>query len=251
MANHDLLETCPLYHRSSLQRLWRTFSIPKAFQQRNGICFDDAYEYTYRVKAYSSKDSSWSSEVTIQTPSYILATPAISALTNTGTNTVLVQWKDNDSRYSYIYVYRRAKGEANYQLLGQTDDYNKQFEDNTVVPSQTYYYKLLSSDGTYSSDYSDSVAITTKSFSLSAPSLNTEYLAGSFNICPDSSSAPGITNLLTERIDLARQVSSAVSETDTEKKLHTYELFGHSIRTVCLTYALVPSDVVNRTGSSL
>jgi len=50
MANHDLLETCPLYHRSSLQRLWRTFSIPKAFQQRNGICFDDAYEYTYRVK---------------------------------------------------------------------------------------------------------------------------------------------------------------------------------------------------------
>jgi hypothetical protein len=168
-------------------------------------------EYTYRVKAYSSKDSSWSSEVTLQTPSYVLANPAISSLTNTGTNTVLVQWKDNDSRYTYIYVYRRAKGEANYQLLGQTDDYNKQFEDNTVVPSQTYYYKLLSSDGTYSSDYSDSVAITTKSFSLSAPSLNTEYYAGSFSEYPDYNYNPGKNTLLTERIDLAYPVASAAS----------------------------------------
>src|SRR5690606_33481126 len=91
-------------------------------------------EYYYRIKAYSSSDSSWSSETYVQTPYFTLNPPTIISLTNYSSTNVLIKWKDNDPQYTKVQVFRRTEGESDFVLIAEADDAKGEYDDASVVP---------------------------------------------------------------------------------------------------------------------
>ncbi len=115
-------------------------------------------EFFYRIKAISSADSSWSDQVYVKTPLYVLSTPTLESVLSISTGIVEVKWKDNDSHYASFQIERKMDN-GSYILIGEAEGYLNSFQDNTVYTGHKYFYRVKTGDTSYSSGYSNIISI--------------------------------------------------------------------------------------------
>lgn len=140
--------------------------ISVGFVGRNITTFTDsgnglvgANDYCYRIKAYSSSDSSWSLDACTRTPQFLLRAPLNVTLTNTTSKNIKVQWLDNDPTFAPFDIERKMEAGGFYAVIATTDGNTTTYNDNTVEPGHTYYYRIRTYEaGSYSS-YSEEKSI--------------------------------------------------------------------------------------------
>ncbi|MBZ0199443.1 MAG: fibronectin type III domain-containing protein, partial [Ignavibacteriaceae bacterium] len=76
-----------------------------------------ATDYCYRIKAYSSSDSSWSTDACTRTPQFLLRAPLNVTLTNTSSRNIVVQWLDNDPTYASFDIERKTEVNGYYTVI--------------------------------------------------------------------------------------------------------------------------------------
>ena len=136
---------------------------------RNATTFSDSLsglvpggQYTYRIKAISGNDSSWSNEITVSTPYNILATPVITALTNPSAGKVTLKYNVNNSPWADYCLFERKTGSGGtWAQIFQVDSWMTTYDDTTVQAGNTYYYRMRKYDvsGVRYSDYSNEMSI--------------------------------------------------------------------------------------------
>ena len=138
-----------------------------------------ATDYCYRIKAFSSSDSSWSLEACTRTPQFLLRAPVNVTLTNTTSKNVKVQWTDNDPTVAPFDIERKMEVGGFYVVIATTDGNTTTYNDNTVEPGHTYYYRIRTYEaGSYSS-YSEEKSIYSRIIPPPAPTgLFVSYYAG-------------------------------------------------------------------------
>jgi len=171
------------YFKVERRRTWALFETAGYASANSESYTDSSYEltggadYFYRIKAVSEKDSSWSNEVYVFMPPYMLKPPAIISLINSSSSKVTLKWKDNDQQWSDFIIERKING-GNFSEAGLVTGSFNTFQD-TVHPGINYTYRIKAYDGIYSSEYSDEKSILTQIIPLPAPSGFTGYFDGS------------------------------------------------------------------------
>lgn len=170
------------YFKIERRRPWSSFEAI-GYTAVNSESFTDSSseliggaEYFYRVKAVSGSDSSWSNEVYVFMPPYLLKAPTIISVTNPSSRSVLVKWRDNDQQWAGFIVEKKTDG-GNFSEAGRVEGSVLSFRD-TVQPGKNYYYRVKQDDGIYSSNYSDEVGILTQVVPLTAPFNVNGYFDG-------------------------------------------------------------------------
>jgi|GEM_PF-512519 hypothetical protein len=166
-------------------------------------------EYYYRVKAVSGNDSSWSTDVYVQTFPYDITKPTNLVATNTVAQTVHLTWSDNDYNETQTNIERRTGTSGQFSVIDSvTYSDLKSYDDNTVIVGETYSYRVrqarLSSDYSIYSDYSNTATITI-TVSPSAPTnLTGVFLPASRNVKLDwSDNSDNETGFVIEKRDSA------------------------------------------------
>ncbi len=121
--------------------------------------------YSYRIKAFSSKDSAHSNVSTTTTYSFDL--PAPSNLTgnyNKPQRLVNLNWINNDTQglIKFFEIERSVTDKSNYVSIGTISASQTNFVDSTTQENRVYYYRVvgLNNNRQYS-EYSNEIAIST------------------------------------------------------------------------------------------
>lgn len=115
-------------------------------------------EYFYKVKVFSSKDSSSSVEISVTTPGYILASPNLTSGKVEGDSVIVINWSDNEPRYANYELFRKTNS-GDYELLVTVDGYLSFYKDSNITKGNTYSYMVRLNDGFYKSEFSNSISV--------------------------------------------------------------------------------------------
>lgn len=120
---------------------------------------------SYRIKAFSSRDSAHSNVSTTTTYSFDL--PAPGNLTGTYDRVqriVTLNWNNNDTQnlIRFFEIERSVDNKNNYVKIGTVPSTQTNFSDATTQTNRVYYYRVagLNNDRQYS-EYSNEIAIST------------------------------------------------------------------------------------------
>jgi hypothetical protein len=170
------------YFKIERRREWTLFETI-GYTEKNTEFFCDSAngllagaEYYYRIKAVSENDSSWSNDIYIFMPQYILKAPSLVSLTNTSSRRLLIKWKDNDQQYADFVIERKETG-GDFIVVGRASNYLSSFVDS-VHPLKNYTYRVKQDDGIYTSFYSDEKEMTTAIVPIPAPENLNGYFDG-------------------------------------------------------------------------
>ncbi len=117
--------------------------------------------YWYRVKATNGGiDSNWEtqSETTSATPLAVPTNPK--ALTFSPTE-IDVSWSDNSSNDTGFEIHRATSSGGTFTLIHTTGPDAEAYRDNSLTANTPYFYKVLATDGTSSSAFTNEVTATT------------------------------------------------------------------------------------------
>lgn len=113
-----------------------------------------ATDYCYRIKAFSSSDSSWSLEACARTPQFLLRAPVNITLTNTSSKNIRVEWTDNDPTFASFEIERKTEVNGTYHLIATVAGNINLYDDSSVEPGHTYYYRIRTFESANYSPYS-------------------------------------------------------------------------------------------------
>jgi hypothetical protein len=100
-------------------------------------------QYTYRIKAISGTDSSWSNELTVSTPVSDLVSPSITSITNSAPGIVTIKWNSNNDPWAdYCLIERKTGSSGTYSQIVQLDSYITAFDDTTAQIGNNYFYRI-------------------------------------------------------------------------------------------------------------
>lgn len=143
---------------------------------RDSIGLSAGTEYTYRIKVFSSKDSSWSNEFSVKTLLYNLLSPTITAITNPYSKKVIINWKDNDNSVGRFRIERKEEL-GTFAFIAEAESWVSSYNDVTVVPNKTYVYRIRTFDNESTSPYSNELGISTLPLPYGVP----QSFTGSFS----------------------------------------------------------------------
>ena len=136
---------------------------------RNATAYTDSMsglvpggQYSYRIKAVSGSDSSWSNEIFVSTPYNMLVPPVITSLTNPATGKVTLKYNVNNSPWADYCMFERKTGiGGTWAQIFSLDSWMNTCDDTTVQAGNTYFYRMRKYDvsGVRYSDYSNEMTI--------------------------------------------------------------------------------------------
>lgn len=126
-------------------------------------------EYTYRIKAFTETDSSWSNEINIKTHPYNLSRPTNLTAGVQSSRKVNLSWKTNSTHVTFNQIERKNGAGGIYVFVDAIPVASSTFIDSTVIPGNTYYYRVRSTDGFIYSDYSNESVVTLPIITITAP----------------------------------------------------------------------------------
>ncbi len=100
-------------------------------------------QYAYRIKAFSSSDSSWSNTVYVTMPSSGSSAPFTIRVDRTPGGKILLNWNKAASKAGVIEISRKASTAKNYKILTNLSGNETRYLDNYAVPGSQYIYKLI------------------------------------------------------------------------------------------------------------
>jgi hypothetical protein len=157
-------------------------------------------DYYYRVKVFSSNDSAASSEVLVRTLAFEPPTNLQAMVFNS--KTIRLTWTNNNSYQLQIIVERKVGASGNWTTLGTVSSTPAQYDDATVQPGTTYYYRIKGSDGINTSDYTNEAVVTAQIVSLFPPTnLNAFYNGASLIKLSWTDNSPNESGFIIERRD--------------------------------------------------
>lgn len=116
--------------------------------------------YIYRIKAYSTTDSSWSGEKTITMSSFNLVRPSGFSAAQISAGRIRLSWTDNSNFEIRTYVERKVSAAGTYEVIGFAQTDITTFDDTTYTPNALLYYRLQTFDGNGYSEYSNEITFT-------------------------------------------------------------------------------------------
>lgn len=120
---------------------------------------------SYRIKAFSSRDSAYSNVSTTTTYSFDLPAPSnLSGSYNRVQRIVSLNWTNNDTQnlIKFFDIERSTDNQNNYLKIGTVSATQTNFSDSTTQTNKVYYYRVagFNNDRQYS-EYSNEIAIST------------------------------------------------------------------------------------------
>lgn len=121
--------------------------------------------FTYRIKAYSSKDSAYSNTSTTTTYSFDLPAPTnLTGSYDKPQRLVTLNWTNNDTQglIKFFEIERSMNDKNNFVSIGTVPAAQTNFIDSTTQTNKVYYYRVagLNNDRQFS-EYSNEIAIST------------------------------------------------------------------------------------------
>ena len=178
-------------------RIWRRVGLTGSFAEigttgQNQTVFQNANlvpntTYTYRVTAFNSQgDSANSNEVTQNTPGNQPTPPAPpTGLTATAAapTRVLLSWVDVSDNETGFRIRRRIGSTGNFVDLATVNANVNFFEDSTVQPNTTIFYRVVAFNNNGESGSSNDASVTTPGGNVTQPvapsALNTSSITSS------------------------------------------------------------------------
>ncbi|MDD5653502.1 MAG: PKD domain-containing protein, partial [Candidatus Omnitrophica bacterium] len=103
--------------------------------------------YYYKVKAYITNNlgiktySDWSNTASATTQAAIVA-PTNLAASATGSSAIYMGWYDNSNNETGFEIHRSTSSTGTYSKVGEVGANVNVFNNNSLSPSTTYYYKV-------------------------------------------------------------------------------------------------------------
>lgn len=121
--------------------------------------------FSYRIKAYSSKDSAHSNVSTTTTYSFDLPAPSnLAGNYDKPQRMVNLSWSNTDTQglIKFFEIERSVNDRSNFVSIGRVSSTQTNFNDATTQTNRVYYYRVagLNNIGQYS-EYSNEIAIST------------------------------------------------------------------------------------------
>lgn len=116
--------------------------------------------YIYRIKAYSTTDSSWSGEKTVTMSSFNLSRPTNFGANQIAPGRIRLSWTDNSNFEIRTYIERKNGAAGEYSVIGFAQTDIATFDDTTYSPNTLLYYRLQTFDGNGYSEYSSEITFT-------------------------------------------------------------------------------------------
>lgn len=121
---------------------------------------DQVATYKYRVKAFNEfSESEYSNETEVTTLFFPLNAPTGLSAVNVS-DYVVLNW-DDTNLYESFYLIERKDDFNDFTIIGDVPSDETSFEDHTVAPSTTYYYRVKATNEFTQSEYSEIVEIDT------------------------------------------------------------------------------------------
>jgi len=123
----------------------------------------DSITYIYRVAAFNSSNfSTYSNEFTVTTPVRIAAPTNLVATANSTTQ-VIVTWQDNEFQEDGYKIERKTGLAGTYSIIDSVSTNVTLYVDNSVSPSNIYYYRAFAYILNVNSFYSNEDSANTSS----------------------------------------------------------------------------------------
>ncbi len=129
--------------------------------------------YHYRVKAFNGGGSTYYATTSATTANVPAAPSALSATPGTFSVAVSVTWTDNSSNETGFKIERSTDG-VNFSEINTTAANATSYDDSSVSPVTTYYYKVRATNALGNSAYSNTDDATT----VGAPAVTTDSASG-------------------------------------------------------------------------
>ena len=122
--------------------------------------------YIYRLKA----GSSFTNQLTVNTKSPVLpnmpSSLAASGITKSG---LTLTWDDNSSNETGFKIERSLASSTGFSEIASTLANVTIYQDNSLQPSTTYYYRIKAFNADGSSDYTTDISVTTIALQIPSP----------------------------------------------------------------------------------
>lgn len=115
--------------------------------------------YTYRIKAYSTIDSSWSGTKNITMSSFNINRPSGLTLQQVSPTLINLSWVDNSQFEIRTFVERKEGPAGQFLVVGSSATDISAYSDTTFPSGTLLYYRLQAFDGNGYSEYSNEVTI--------------------------------------------------------------------------------------------
>lgn len=115
--------------------------------------------YTYRIKAYSTTDSSWSGTRTVTMSSFNINRPSGITLQQVSPTRINLSWVDNSQFEIRTFVERKEGPAGQFNVVGSSATDISVYSDTTFPSGTLLYYRLQAFDGNGYSEYSNEVTI--------------------------------------------------------------------------------------------
>lgn len=118
----------------------------------------------YRIRAINAGGASgYTSSVNTFTQALppIPAAPSALTTTNVGATSVALSWSDNSNNEDNFEIYKSAGNNGAYTKLNTVPGNSTQYEDMTLFPHTTYFYKVRSKNIAGNSNFSNEISLTT------------------------------------------------------------------------------------------
>ncbi|MBV6513229.1 MAG: hypothetical protein FMNOHCHN_02755 [Ignavibacteriaceae bacterium] len=115
--------------------------------------------YTYRIKAYSTTDSSWSGGRTVTMSSFNINRPSGLTAQQVSPTRINLTWVDNSNFEIRTFVERKEGPAGQFVVVGSSGTDISAYSDTTFPSGTLLYYRLQAFDGNGYSEYSNELNI--------------------------------------------------------------------------------------------
>lgn len=113
--------------------------------------------YTYRIKAYSTTDSSWSGSKSVTMSSFNINRPSGLTAQQVSPTMINLSWVDNSQFEIRTFVERKEGPGGQYIVVGSSGTDIPAYSDTTFPSGTLLYYRLQAFDGNGYSEYSNEI----------------------------------------------------------------------------------------------